>query len=205
MADNNTYYRDVIRSLLAHPSPEGTQFLVKGSEHPDAAEAARLKQTSCDVHASLSCARAWYTRLPAQPRLLRGRSRHARIGLRLQRPLRPLLRRHASLRAGVPQQPALPLRARPGAPRASFRQTARRSPLGSPRQRARRCHSALSVAAQSRRVWRLRFHAQQTLDLRLPHIALSAVGRCGHARSGRRHRAEAQSVRAPRRPLHEHK
>ncbi len=61
MADSNTYYRDVIRSLLAHPSPEGTQFLVKGSEHPYAAEAARLKQTSCDVHASLLCARAWYT------------------------------------------------------------------------------------------------------------------------------------------------
>ncbi len=60
MADANTYYRDVIRSLLAHPSPEGAQFLVKGSEHPDAAETSRLKQTSCDVKASLLCARAWY-------------------------------------------------------------------------------------------------------------------------------------------------
>jgi alpha,alpha-trehalase len=60
MADADTYYRDVIRSLVEHPSAEGTQFLVKGSEHPDAAEAARLKQTSCDVHASLVCARAWY-------------------------------------------------------------------------------------------------------------------------------------------------
>jgi len=60
MADANTYYRDVIRSLLEHPSPEGAQFLVKGSEHPDAAEAARLKQISCDVQASLLCARAWY-------------------------------------------------------------------------------------------------------------------------------------------------
>jgi alpha,alpha-trehalase len=61
MADSDTYYRDVIRALLEHPSPEGTAFLVKGSEHPDAAEAARLKQTSCDVHASLLCARAWYS------------------------------------------------------------------------------------------------------------------------------------------------
>jgi len=60
MADANTYYRDVIRSLVEHPSPEGAAFLVKGSEHPDAAEAARLKQTSCDVHATLLCARAWY-------------------------------------------------------------------------------------------------------------------------------------------------
>ncbi len=60
MADADTYYRDVIRALVEHPSPEGAQFLVKGSEHPDAAEAARLKQTSCDVQASLVCARAWY-------------------------------------------------------------------------------------------------------------------------------------------------
>ncbi len=61
MADSNTYYRDVIRALVEHPSPEGMAFLVKGSEHPDAAEAARLKQTSCDIHASLLCARAWYS------------------------------------------------------------------------------------------------------------------------------------------------
>ena len=60
MADADTYYRDVIRSLVEHPSPEGAAFLVKGSEHPDTAEAARLKQTSCDVQASLLCARAWY-------------------------------------------------------------------------------------------------------------------------------------------------
>jgi alpha,alpha-trehalase len=60
MADANTYYRDVIRALVEHPSPEGAAFLVKGSEHPDAAEAARLKQTSCDVQASQLCARAWY-------------------------------------------------------------------------------------------------------------------------------------------------
>jgi alpha,alpha-trehalase len=60
MADADTYYSDVIRSLVEHPSLEGAAFLVKGTEHPDAAEAARLKQTSCDVRASLLCARAWY-------------------------------------------------------------------------------------------------------------------------------------------------
>jgi alpha,alpha-trehalase len=32
---------------------------VKGSEHPDATEAAALKQSSCDVRASTVCARAW--------------------------------------------------------------------------------------------------------------------------------------------------
>jgi alpha,alpha-trehalase len=60
MADASTYYADVIRSLVAHPTPVGNAFLTKGSEHPDAAEAARLKQTSCDVSASATCARAWY-------------------------------------------------------------------------------------------------------------------------------------------------
>lgn len=59
MADDNSYYSDVIRWLVAHPGKGGDGFLVKGSEHPDAAEAARLKQKSCDVDASKVCARAW--------------------------------------------------------------------------------------------------------------------------------------------------
>jgi len=58
MDDDSTYYPDVIRWLLAHPK-EDEGFLVKGSEHPDAAEAARLKLTSCDVHADVVCMRAW--------------------------------------------------------------------------------------------------------------------------------------------------
>jgi alpha,alpha-trehalase len=60
MADASTYYPDVIRSLVEHPNPEYASFLVRGSEHPDAAEAARLKQTSCDVNASVVCLHAWY-------------------------------------------------------------------------------------------------------------------------------------------------
>jgi alpha,alpha-trehalase len=58
MADDDTYYTDVIRWLIEHPKESGG-FLVRASEHPDAAEAARLKQTSCDVHASDVCMRAW--------------------------------------------------------------------------------------------------------------------------------------------------
>jgi alpha,alpha-trehalase len=60
MADASTYYPDVIRTLVKHPSAAGTALLVKGSEHPDATEAARLKLTSCDVHSSQVCARAWF-------------------------------------------------------------------------------------------------------------------------------------------------
>jgi len=59
MADDSTYYSDVIRWLLAHPHEGGDGYLVKGSEHPNGAEAERLKQTSCDALASVVCQRAW--------------------------------------------------------------------------------------------------------------------------------------------------
>jgi alpha,alpha-trehalase len=59
MADDSTYYPDVIRWLLAHPHSGGDAFLIKGSEHPEATEAAHLKQTSCDVNESRVCMRAW--------------------------------------------------------------------------------------------------------------------------------------------------
>ena len=59
MADDSTYYADVIRWLVAHPHEGGDIYLIKGSQHPDAAEAQRLKQTSCDGHSSIVCERAW--------------------------------------------------------------------------------------------------------------------------------------------------
>jgi alpha,alpha-trehalase len=60
MADESSYYIDVLRWLIAHPHQGGDAYLVKASEHPDAAETARLKLTSCDLHESIVCARAWY-------------------------------------------------------------------------------------------------------------------------------------------------
>lgn len=60
MSDADSYYPDVIRALVEHPTPAGNAFLIKGSEHPDAAEASRLRQTSCDVNANVVCMRAWY-------------------------------------------------------------------------------------------------------------------------------------------------
>lgn len=61
MADASSYYPDIIRWLVAHPqAANGEGFLVKGSEHPEAAEAERLKQSSCDVQASVVCSRAWF-------------------------------------------------------------------------------------------------------------------------------------------------
>jgi alpha,alpha-trehalase len=58
MADDSTYYPDVIRWLVAHPQEGGDGFLIKGSENPDTSEAMRLKQTSCDVKASTVCLHA---------------------------------------------------------------------------------------------------------------------------------------------------
>jgi alpha,alpha-trehalase len=57
MADDSSYYPDVIRWLLAHPS-EHPEYLVNGSKSPAPAEAATLAKTSCDVEASHVCAQA---------------------------------------------------------------------------------------------------------------------------------------------------
>jgi hypothetical protein len=54
-SDNSTYYSDVIRWLVAHPGKDQEGFLLKGAEHPDAGQAVRLKETSCDVQASVVC------------------------------------------------------------------------------------------------------------------------------------------------------
>ncbi len=58
MADDSTYYPDVIRWLLAHPGA-GAQYLVRGAESPSAAEARTLAMTSCDVTSSRTCLHAW--------------------------------------------------------------------------------------------------------------------------------------------------
>ncbi len=55
---DSTYLKGVIDWLIAHPS-EGPGYLVKSSQHPDAAETAKLKTTSCDIQASAVCAGAW--------------------------------------------------------------------------------------------------------------------------------------------------
>jgi len=64
MADDSTYYSDVIRWLIAHPASAssrdgGNGYLVKGSVQPDAVEAERLQKTSCDVKASVVCLHAF--------------------------------------------------------------------------------------------------------------------------------------------------
>lgn len=53
-----SYLRGVIEWLLANPERD-PGYLVASSEHPGAAEAERLKTTSCDVQASRVCADAW--------------------------------------------------------------------------------------------------------------------------------------------------
>jgi len=52
------YYQGVIDWVLAHPEQD-PGYLVKASEHPDAAEKAKLRTSSCDVEASTVCAGAW--------------------------------------------------------------------------------------------------------------------------------------------------
>lgn len=58
-AHDSEYYRGVIKWLRAHPADD-PGYLIKAAQHPDDAEAARLKQASCDVRASKVCAGAWF-------------------------------------------------------------------------------------------------------------------------------------------------
>jgi alpha,alpha-trehalase len=57
-AQDSSFYNGVIKWLIAHPS-QNPGYLLKGSEHPDDAEAARLKDESCDVRASKVCLGNW--------------------------------------------------------------------------------------------------------------------------------------------------
>lgn len=57
MADDSTYYSDVIRWLLAHPEVR-TSYLLEAPDNPTPAQAAQLAQTSCDIHLSTVCAAA---------------------------------------------------------------------------------------------------------------------------------------------------
>jgi len=57
MADDSSYYRDVIRWLLVHPEVH-TTYLVHGWAAPDAAERAELAHISCDPDLSRVCAHA---------------------------------------------------------------------------------------------------------------------------------------------------
>jgi len=57
MADDSSYYPDVIHWLLAHPS-DHPEYLVTGATNPTPTEAKTLAKTSCDVAASRVCALA---------------------------------------------------------------------------------------------------------------------------------------------------
>ena len=58
-AQSSEYYKGVIKWLLAHPQ-DNPGYLLKAAEHPDAAEAQRLKTASCDVSTSKVCAADWF-------------------------------------------------------------------------------------------------------------------------------------------------
>lgn len=57
MADDSTYYPDVIRWLLSHPGVH-TDYLIEAPNDPTPAQAAELAKTSCDIAVSHVCAAA---------------------------------------------------------------------------------------------------------------------------------------------------
>ncbi len=58
MADDSTYYPDVIRWLVDHPDVK-TDYILAASEHPDPTEQITLSSMSCDVRTSPVCEHAW--------------------------------------------------------------------------------------------------------------------------------------------------
>lgn len=58
MADDSTYYPDVIRWLLFHPSVK-TDYLIEAPDFPSPDQASELAKTSCDVGKSKVCANAY--------------------------------------------------------------------------------------------------------------------------------------------------
>ena len=89
MADDSSYYPDVIRWLLAHPE-QHPDYLVEPRSRPPRRLPSSPK-TSCDIAASKSAPHARRRRPPPHRRLLSRRPRHARVRLRHQLPLRPVL------------------------------------------------------------------------------------------------------------------
>lgn len=57
MADDSTYYPDVIRWLLSHPNVH-TDYLIDAPENPTPEQSAGLAKTSCDMALSRVCAAA---------------------------------------------------------------------------------------------------------------------------------------------------
>ena len=57
MADDSSYYPDVIRWLLAHPA-EKPEYLVSEPKNPTASETRGLSLATCDINASKVCAAA---------------------------------------------------------------------------------------------------------------------------------------------------
>ena len=195
MADDSKYYSDVIRWILAHPHSGGDAFLVKGSEHPGAAEAARLKQASCDVNASVVCLRAWAGGYRLTRDYYEGDRAMRESGFDPSARFGPFSGDTRTLCAGVPEQPAVPLRAGPGAFCAAAGQAAGCAEVDAARAKARCRHSPLPVVAARRGLCRLGLHALRGRQrVRVYHFALPAVGRSGHARGGQASGGEAGTV-----------
>jgi alpha,alpha-trehalase len=59
MADDSSYYPDIIRWLLAHPDVH-TDYLIDAPDNPNPAQTIELAKTSCDITTSKVCARSHF-------------------------------------------------------------------------------------------------------------------------------------------------
>ena len=179
--------------------PGITGFLVKGSEHPDTGRIGAVKADELRCEGQRCVSACVVRRVPAQPRFLCGRSRHAGVWIRYFQPFWAVLGRDRGLCTGVPKQPALSLRARYGALRAS---AGRRQGCAALDRRANGEKTAIH-----RYLWRpkegvfrgLDFRPCAGIELRIRHVTLSALGGCCFPRGSKLMEAKAQRFRARRR------
>ncbi len=204
MADDSTYYTDVIRWLVAHPSSSRRPVIPRQRHRPARCRRGRTasanelrRESRRGLHARMG------RRLPPHKRFLPWRPRHARIGIRSEQSLRPILRSNTSLCPGVPQQPALSLRTRHAAPGSVARQTERFHALGSSRQGSQHRNPSLSLAAATRRLRGLRLHPRTSRPITRTSRRSIRSGPASQPAKRRKGRGQTESLRAQRRAVNE--
>ena len=192
-------------SLARRASPPGWRWLSRQrlrASRCGRGRAAQADKLRCESQRGLHARMVW--RLPAYPRFLHGRPRHARVRLRSQLSLR----RHST----EPRITTRPCASTACSIATSATWTHLAHLLGKPADAnagdvaPRRATPPCIAIYGERRTVSLRdydFIHAQAIDLRVHLVALSAMGRRSNARRSKADGSQAQPIRAARRIVHE--
>src|SRR5437879_2827321 len=144
------------------------------------------------------------SRVQAQRGLLQGRPLDAGVGIRRELPLWSLWRGNTSLRTGLPEQPALQDRKRPGTDQPVAGTHRRRCQVEQAGGSAQESDHAVPLGPAAGTLFRLQLSDQPEVVVSLRVYFLSAVGGTRYSRTGEGRGRESESIRAPRRVADEH-